>query len=94
MKDFFARMTPPCREVTRLASESMDRALPLIAKLKIGLHVLICEGCRRYAVQLRAIRDRLRRQPGNDGGTSAPPAPRLSEETKARLYHALKSRQE
>jgi hypothetical protein len=46
------RITPDCREVTRLTSEGRDRPLPLGTRLRIGLHRRFCKWCARYARQL------------------------------------------
>ena len=45
MKDFLARITPPCTDVTRFVSESMDRTLLVLTRIKLRLHLMICEGC-------------------------------------------------
>jgi hypothetical protein len=46
------RITPDCREVTRLTSEGRDRVLPLGTRLRLGLHRRFCKWCARYAKQL------------------------------------------
>lgn len=89
-----ARLTPPCRDITRLASESLDRTVPLTTKLTMLFHLLICKGCRRYVTQLRAVRESMRRQSGHGDGTTASPTPRLSDEARAQLKQALKSRRD
>lgn len=94
MKPLFARFTLPCRDVTRLSSESMDRTLPLMMRFQVRIHLLICEGCRRYVTQLRAVRKRLHHLAGGEEGANALPAPRLSDEVRAKLKQALKSRRE
>ena len=38
MKVLLARITPPSRDVTWLASESMDRTLPLSTRIQLQLH--------------------------------------------------------
>jgi len=45
-----------CKEVTELASRSLDRPLPLGRRIAMRLHLLACEGCRRYLEQLRFLR--------------------------------------
>jgi hypothetical protein len=94
LTNVLARLTPPCRDITRLLSESMDRTLPWSVRANMRLHLLICEGCRRYAAQLRAVRNSLRGQSGNEGMHTASPNLRLSEEASTRLKRALKSRGE
>jgi hypothetical protein len=53
-----------CREVTRLiASENLWRA-PLLRRLSVRAHLLMCAHCSRYARELRligaAVRDQFR----------------------------------
>ena len=56
VKDFLARITPPCTDVTRFVSESMDRTLLVLTRIKLRLHLMICEGCAQYQQQLLALR--------------------------------------
>ena len=53
---FIAKSTPNCREVVRLLSQSMEVKLPVITRIKIHLHYLICVWCYRYGEQLKALR--------------------------------------
>jgi hypothetical protein len=39
MKVLLARITPPCTDVTRFVSESMDWTLPVLARIKLRLHL-------------------------------------------------------
>jgi hypothetical protein len=48
MEDLLARITPPCRDVTRLASESMDRTFPTLTRIQLQLHYWICQACAQY----------------------------------------------
>jgi hypothetical protein len=84
-------LTPPCNEVVKLVSEDMDRPLPLGTRLKLRLHVLICDACRRYRQQLRAIRDALRQNPDRVLGRE--PSAGLSPEARERLAQALRKKQ-
>jgi hypothetical protein len=42
-----------CREVTELATDYMERALPVRLWLGVGLHLFLCSMCRAYLDQLR-----------------------------------------
>ena len=46
-----------CAEMSRLASQSLERPLPLGARLKVRLHFLICVWCKRYFKQLKFLHD-------------------------------------
>jgi len=53
---FIAKRTPKCREVVRLLSQSMEAKLPVVTRIKIRFHYLICGWCYRYGKQLHALR--------------------------------------
>ena len=89
-----ARLTPPCKDITRLASESMDRKLPLLMRVKIQLHLLICEGCRRYAEQLQTVRNKLRSLARGMEGESGSSGSARSQEARARLKDAFNRRRD
>ncbi|WP_173049885.1 hypothetical protein [Nitrospira sp. KM1] len=57
MKSLITRLTLPCRRVTRLVAESGKTLAPL-ANAKFQAHLFLCEQCRLYATQLKAIRER------------------------------------
>jgi len=46
-----------CAEMSRLASQSLERRLPLSARVKVRLHFLICVWCKRYFKQLKFLHD-------------------------------------
>ena len=48
-----------CKEAAWLISESMDRDLPLMQRLGIRAHLLMCKHCTRYRRQLLFIRDAI-----------------------------------
>ena len=93
MKNFLARLTPPCRDVTRLASESMDRMLPWSTRLSLRLHYVICDACAQYRRQLRQVRQALRKMGASSGGQQKHASP-LSPEAAARLKETLRAKSE
>ncbi|MCC5871685.1 MAG: zf-HC2 domain-containing protein [Gammaproteobacteria bacterium] len=44
-----------CREVSRLASERMDRELSWREQIAFYMHLMMCRLCRRYARQLALL---------------------------------------
>ena len=46
----------PCREMTHLASESLDRDLDRLERVILGAHLLYCSGCRRFLKQIALVR--------------------------------------
>lgn len=91
MKVLLARITPPCREVTRLASESMDRPLSFSTRIQLQLHHWICQARAQYRRQLLALRQATRRSASE---THAQEDAQLSSTAKARLKEALRARQD
>ena len=85
---FIAKLTPRCREVTRLLSQGMDCPLPLRTRAALRLHFTVCDYCRRYAKQLKFLREVSRALPrrGVDRSTVT-----LPEATKARLRQPLQA---
>ena len=50
-----------CKEVSRLASQGLDRQVGPIARLRLRLHLAICDGCRRFTRQMAFLRTALAR---------------------------------
>jgi hypothetical protein len=46
-----------CKEVTRMVSESLDRELPLLQRIGIRIHLLMCKFCSRYRKKLLILRE-------------------------------------
>ena len=84
---FICRFTPTCPEVIRILSLGMDEELPLITRLKLRVHYLMCSFCERYAKQLKYMRTVAREFPEKIGGVSDA---KLSTEAKESLKEALR----
>lgn len=52
-----------CRDVTDRASEYLDGHLPVLAKVRVGLHLASCPHCRTYVKQINFVSSVLRRLP-------------------------------
>jgi len=89
LAEFLARITPPCRDVTRFASESMDRTLPLSTRIQLQLHYWICNACAQYRRQLLALRQATRHSASEAHAQEDAP---ISSAAKARLKEALRAR--
>ena len=88
---FLARITPPCHDVTRLASESMDRTLPPSTRIQLQLHYWICQACAQYRRQLVALRQAMRRSASE---AHAQKDAQFSSAAKARIKEALRARRD
>jgi predicted anti-sigma-YlaC factor YlaD len=82
----------PCREMARLASESLDRELDPLERFALRLHLLYCRACRRYASQIRLLRTALRRLATRIEADPLMPGPGLPDEVRDRIRRALKGR--
>ena len=61
-------MLLPCKEVSRLVSQGLDRDLSLGERTALRLHFAICAGCRNVNNQMSFLRRAMRRlaEPGDD----------------------------
>ena len=89
MNVLLALMKLPCRDVIRLAFESMDRTLLLPTRIQLQLYYLICQACARYQRQLLVLREAMRHSASE---TYAQEGTELSSAAMARLKEALGAR--
>lgn len=52
-----------CKQVSHLVSEAMDRPLSFRERFGVRTHLLMCDGCRHFAAQMKFLRDAMRQQP-------------------------------
>ena len=52
-----------CCDVTDRASEYLDDRLPLLTKVRVGLHLVSCAHCRAYMKQIDLVSSALRGLP-------------------------------
>ncbi|OYV79089.1 MAG: hypothetical protein B7Z60_07915 [Ferrovum sp. 37-45-19] len=50
-----------CQDITKLLSEAQDRTLSWIERIKIRLHLFICDGCTNFNHNLQDMRQLLDR---------------------------------
>jgi hypothetical protein len=82
------RFTPTCPEVIRILSIGMDKKLPLLTRVKLRIHFLMCSFCQRYMKQLSYMRHVAREFPEKIGDVSDATLP---SEVKQRLKASLRS---
>jgi len=49
-----------CKDVTRLVSQGLDRRLGFAERVKLRVHLAICDGCTTFTKQVRFIRKAVR----------------------------------
>jgi predicted anti-sigma-YlaC factor YlaD len=82
----------PCREASRLSSESLDRDLGTLDGLALRSHLLCCSACRRYRRQIGLLRDALRGLAARAEADDGLPGPSLPDDVRDRIERALKGR--
>ena len=50
-----------CKEASRLLSQAMDRRLPLWERVRLRLHLAICDACSNFSRQIRFLRQAVAR---------------------------------
>ena len=82
-----AALTPPCRQIVRLASRACEEPLSPFTRLRLRVHRGICGACERYFRQLDFLREASGRL-----GEQAPDVPRarMAAEAKERLKARLR----
>lgn len=55
-----------CKEASRLISDGMDRRLSIAERVRLRLHVGICDACTRFTSQVNFLRRALKAFPGPD----------------------------
>jgi hypothetical protein len=53
-------MIPTCKEVSALLSQGQDRALRWPERLRLRVHLLMCNGCRHFEDHLHFLRRAVR----------------------------------
>ena len=63
----------PCREVTRLVSQGLDRRLGFGERVALRVHFAICEGCSNFDRQMKLLREAVRQLGEAEGSRQAGP---------------------
>jgi hypothetical protein len=80
-----------CEEMTRLASDSLDRDLGKLERLALKSHMLYCMACRRYVRQIRLAHHALGRLVSRLETDDPLPGPGLPDEAREKIIKALKA---
>lgn len=78
-----------CKEASELISQSLDRRLSFAERVRIRIHLLVCQACTQYGKQLSFLHIAASRfSKGMEHGDQE--ASRLSPEARHRIKKALK----
>jgi hypothetical protein len=50
-----------CKEVTRMVSQGLDRRLGVFERLRLRVHLAICDGCTNFKKQMDFLRQAVAR---------------------------------
>jgi hypothetical protein len=86
---WLAKKLPTCKEITRMASDAMERRLSLRQRLDFKLHLMICSLCLRYVQQLHMLREAAHQHTTKVETGVAAPSARLSQDARKRMKQSL-----
>ena len=90
LKTIWRLLNLPCREMTQLASESLDRDLDRLERFVLRTHLLYCSACRRYLKQIAFVRLAARQLVTRLEPDLPMPGPDIPAEACDRIKRALK----
>ena len=50
-----------CREVSRLVSQGLDRRLGFAQRVRLRVHLAVCDGCTNFSRQMQLLRKAVQR---------------------------------
>lgn len=62
-----------CKEVTELCSREMELPLGLAAKASLRMHLMMCDGCTNFRLQMKTLRQVMRAYAEGHGAGAEPP---------------------
>jgi len=79
---------PTCKQAVKMLSESLDHKLPLVERVGLRIHILICAACAIYERQMHFLRKAAHKFPEHQETRSAP---MLSADGRGRIRATLRS---
>jgi len=89
LKSLWRLVNLPCREISHLASESLDRDLDLLERFALRSHLLYCTACRRFLQQVEFIRQALGKLELHLEGDSSLSGPGMPQDVRERIQRAM-----
>ncbi|MGL3710414.1 anti-sigma factor [Leptospirillum ferriphilum] len=78
-----------CKDVSRLIGQSLDGRLPLADRIRIRVHLLFCEACKRFSFQVRFL-EKTMEATIRDGPPPESGSPGLSPEARERILGEIR----
>lgn len=77
-----------CKQASYLASKKLDQKLTSWEQFNLKLHTMMCGVCRRYAADIKKLRDVMQKMEQADALLTSKPA-QLSEQSRKRIKQAM-----
>ncbi len=87
--EWLARRLPTCKEVTRMASDTMERKFALRQRIEMKLHFMVCAWCLRYFKQLQLMRELAHQHETQTANEPPVPTSSLSPQARERMKRSL-----
>jgi len=79
-------MKHACEEISRLASEKLERRLSFVERIRLRLHLLMCSACRHYYAHITTLHNALNIRRENTFNTM-----QLSQDKRKKIEAVLKN---
>jgi hypothetical protein len=90
LSDAWRLLHLPCEGMSRLASESLDRPIGRLERIALRSHLLYCVPCRRFARQIKILRQALGQLTARLEADEPIPGPALPDDVRDRLKRRLR----
>ena len=77
-----------CKEASYLASKKLDEKLTWRESLGFRLHIMVCDLCRRYAMEIKKMHNVMKKA-GKSSLSILPESVKLSKQSRERIKQAL-----
>jgi predicted anti-sigma-YlaC factor YlaD len=77
-----------CKEASYLASKKLDKKLTWRESLNFRLHILMCDLCRRYAMEIKKLHSMMHKA-GKSSLSMLPESVKLSKQSRKRIKQTL-----
>ncbi len=78
-----------CKDVSRIISESFNGKLPILTRIRLQTHLVMCKLCRTFRKTIIQIESEAKRQ-GTAHDSANPTTPRLSDAARERLEKSIR----
>ncbi len=77
-----------CKEIVRLVSDELETKMPIITRLKMMMHLSMCENCQNYRDQIQHVETMIRKHYSEDNESTSSSS-KLSDNAVKRIEKSL-----